>query len=65
MCHTAASRVCSANLTVGSGAWLLPRLLAGCGSGPVFLADRRAPTAGRRTPALADTDPDTGRGWLS
>jgi len=44
---------------------LLPRLLAGRGSGPVFLADRRAPAAGRRAPALADVDPDTGRGRLS
>jgi hypothetical protein len=39
---------------------LLPRLLAGRTTGPVFLADRRAPAAGRRAPALADVDPETG-----
>ncbi|MFB9881788.1 tyrosine-type recombinase/integrase [Planobispora siamensis] len=44
---------------------LLPRLLAGRTAGPVFLASRRAPAAGRRAPALADLCPDTGRGRLS
>ncbi|MEV0151644.1 MULTISPECIES: site-specific integrase [unclassified Nonomuraea] len=44
---------------------LLPRLLAGRTSGPVFLADRRAPTAGPRAPAAADVCPITGRGRLS
>jgi len=44
---------------------LLPRLLQGRTTGPVFLADRRAPTSGRRAPALADIDPATGRGRLS
>ena len=44
---------------------LLPRLLTGRTSGPVFLADRRAPSAGRRAPAAADVDPATGRGRLS
>jgi site-specific recombinase XerD len=44
---------------------LLPRLLAGRTSGPVFLSDRRAPTSGRRAPAAADIDLDTGRGRLS
>ncbi|MBB4942789.1 integrase [Streptosporangium album] len=44
---------------------LLPRLLAGRTSGPVFLADRRAPASGPRTPAAADIDPATGRGRLS
>ncbi|GAA2910095.1 hypothetical protein Acy02nite_49110 [Actinoplanes cyaneus] len=44
---------------------LLPRLLQGRITGPVFLADRRAPTGGRRAQALADIDPDTGRGRLS
>ncbi|MGI5291400.1 tyrosine-type recombinase/integrase [Nonomuraea polychroma] len=44
---------------------LLPRLLAGRTSGPVFLADRRAPTSGPRTPAAADIDPATARGRLS
>jgi integrase len=31
----------------------------------VYLADRRAPTGGPRAQALADIDPDTGRGRLS
>ncbi|MFU8851823.1 tyrosine-type recombinase/integrase [Micromonospora sp. SL1-18] len=44
---------------------LLPRLLAGRTTGPVFLADRRASAAGRRASALGDIDPDTGRGRLS
>jgi len=44
---------------------LLPRLLQGRTSGPVFLADRRAPTSGRRAPAAADVCPVTGRGRLS
>ncbi|MEW2354222.1 tyrosine-type recombinase/integrase [Spirillospora sp. NPDC029432] len=44
---------------------LLPRLLKGRTSGPVFLADRRAPTSGPRAPAAADTCPATGRGRLS
>ncbi|MGP4103222.1 hypothetical protein [Nonomuraea sp. KM90] len=44
---------------------LLPRLLAGRTSGPVFLADRRAPTCGPRVPADGDIDPTTRRGRLS
>ncbi|GAB2823959.1 site-specific integrase [Actinocorallia aurea] len=44
---------------------LLPRLLQGRASGPVFLADRRAPAEGRRAPAAADVCPVTGRGRLS
>jgi integrase len=44
---------------------LLPRLLKGRTSGPVFLADRRAPAAGRRTSSAADICPVTGRGRLS
>lgn len=44
---------------------LLPRLLKGRTTGPVFLADRRAPTSGPRAPAAADTCPATGRGRLS
>jgi site-specific recombinase XerD len=44
---------------------LLPRLLQGRTSGPVFLAARRAPASGRRAPAAADIDPATGRGRLS
>ncbi|WP_240973601.1 tyrosine-type recombinase/integrase [Nonomuraea composti] len=44
---------------------LLPRLLGGREAGPVFLADRRAPTSGPRTPAAADICPITGRGRLS
>jgi hypothetical protein len=40
-------------------------LLAGRTAGPIFLADRRAPAAGRRAAALSDICPDTGRGWLS
>ncbi|WTL69344.1 site-specific integrase [Streptosporangium sp. NBC_01495] len=44
---------------------LLPRLLASRTAGPVFLADRRAPTSGPRAPAAADICPATGRGRLS
>jgi len=44
---------------------LLPRLLQGRTSGPVFLADRRAPAQGRRAPAAVDVCPVTGRGRLS
>ena len=44
---------------------LLPRLLRGRTSGPVFLADRRAPVSGSRAPAEADVCPETGRGRLS
>ncbi len=44
---------------------LLPRLLKGRTSGPVFLAGRRAPASGRRAPAAADICPVTGRGRLS
>jgi site-specific recombinase XerD len=44
---------------------LLPRLLKGRASGPVFLADRRAPASGARAPAAADIDPATGRSRLS
>jgi site-specific recombinase XerD len=44
---------------------LLPRLLRGRTSGPLFLADRRAPTSGSRAPAAADICPQTGRGRLS
>ncbi|WP_214104042.1 tyrosine-type recombinase/integrase [Acrocarpospora catenulata] len=44
---------------------LLPRLLTGRTSGPVFLADRRAPASGPRTRAAADIDPTTKRGRLS
>lgn len=44
---------------------LLPRLLRGRTAGPVFLAGRRAPTAGRRGPAAEDICPATGRGRLS
>lgn len=44
---------------------LLPRLLKGRASGPVFLADRRAPISGDRAPAAADICPTTGRGRLS
>jgi site-specific recombinase XerC len=43
----------------------LPRLLKGRTAGPVFLADRRAPTSGPRAPAAADICPATGRGRLS
>lgn len=46
-------------------ALLLPRLLKGRSSGPVFVADRRAPTSGRRAPAATDICPVTGRGRLS
>ncbi|MEV6862634.1 CBS domain-containing protein [Streptosporangium subroseum] len=42
-----------------------PRLLAGRQAGPVFLADRRAPSSGRRASAAADICPVTGRGRLS
>ncbi|MFC7582356.1 tyrosine-type recombinase/integrase [Nonomuraea antimicrobica] len=44
---------------------LLPRLLNGRTTGPVFLADRRAPVSGPRAPAAADICPVTGRGRLS
>ncbi|NRQ37092.1 tyrosine-type recombinase/integrase [Nonomuraea sp. NN258] len=44
---------------------LLPRLLAGRTAGPVFLADRRAPTSGPRAPARGDICPITKRGRLS
>ncbi|MFI7643783.1 tyrosine-type recombinase/integrase [Nonomuraea sp. NPDC049400] len=44
---------------------LLPRLLAGRTTRPVFLADRRAPASGRRAPAAADICPVTGQGRLS
>jgi integrase len=44
---------------------LLPRLLRGRTSGPVFLAGRRAPVSGSRAPAEADVCPETGRGLLS
>ncbi|MEZ7129048.1 hypothetical protein ACBR40_27270 [Nonomuraea sp. AD125B] len=44
---------------------ILPRLLAGRTCGPVFLADRHAPTSGPRTPAAADICPATGHGRLS
>nr|WP_206069111.1 site-specific integrase [Nonomuraea sp. FMUSA5-5] len=44
---------------------LLPRLLAGRTAGPVFLADRRAPTSGSRAPVRGDICPITGRGRLS
>jgi hypothetical protein len=44
---------------------LLPHLLAGRTTGPVFLADRRSPSTGNRARALADVDPATGRGRLS
>ncbi|MGH3754719.1 MAG: tyrosine-type recombinase/integrase [Pseudonocardiaceae bacterium] len=44
---------------------LLPRLLRGRTSGPVFLADRRAPASGPRAPAAADICSKTGRGRLS
>ena len=42
---------------------LLPRLIVGRASGPVFLASRRPAPA--RTPAAGDTCPHTGRGRLS
>ncbi|WP_200871886.1 tyrosine-type recombinase/integrase [Actinomadura welshii] len=41
------------------------RLLKGRTTGPVFLADRRAPASGPRAPAAADICPATGRGRLS
>jgi site-specific recombinase XerD len=44
---------------------LLPRLLRGRITGPLFLADRRAPTSGPRAPAATDVCPETGRGRLS
>ena len=44
---------------------LLPRLLRGRTSGPVFLAGLRAPVSGSRAPAEADVCPETGRGRLS
>ncbi|MGH4011745.1 MAG: hypothetical protein ACRDTH_26870 [Pseudonocardiaceae bacterium] len=44
---------------------LLPRLLASRTTGPVFLADRRAPASGRRAAAPGDVDPTTRRGRLS
>lgn len=44
---------------------VLPRLLRGRTSGPVFLAGRRAPVSGSRAPAEADVCPETGRGRLS
>ncbi|MFD8531650.1 tyrosine-type recombinase/integrase [Streptosporangium canum] len=44
---------------------LLPRLLKGRITGPLFLADRRAPASGPRAPAAADICPATGRGRLS
>ncbi|WP_205314755.1 site-specific integrase [Nonomuraea lactucae] len=34
---------------------LLPRLLRGCTTGPVFLADRRVPASGPRAPQLPTT----------
>ena len=45
---------------VTATARLLPRLLAGRATGPVFLADRRAPTRGHCAPAADDIDPTTG-----
>jgi integrase len=42
---------------------LLPRLIAGRASGPVFLSHRRPASA--RTPAASDTCPHTGRARLS
>jgi site-specific recombinase XerD len=44
---------------------LLPRLLTGRTTGPVFLTDRRAPITGRRTPHPADIDPAGGKARLS
>jgi integrase len=44
---------------------LLPRLLRGRASGPVFLASRPAPLSGSRAPAEADVCPETGRSRLS
>ncbi|MFI0451933.1 tyrosine-type recombinase/integrase [Actinomadura sp. 6N118] len=46
-----------------STARLLPRLIGGRASGPLFLADRRPAPA--RTPATSDLCPNTGRGRLS
>jgi integrase/recombinase XerC/integrase/recombinase XerD len=42
---------------------LMPRLIAGRASGPLFLADRRPAPA--RAPATVDVDPETGRARLS
>ena len=42
-------------------AWLLPRMLAGRKSGPLFLTDRKA----RPSVARKDIDPSTGRARLS
>jgi hypothetical protein len=56
--RAAIAPTCTGNPT----ARLLPRLLAGRTTGPVFLADRRAPAAGRRVPALSDICPDIGAG---
>ena len=44
---------------------ILPRLLRGRTTGPVFLAGLRAPASGRRAPAGEDTCPETGMGRLS
>ncbi|WP_405149061.1 hypothetical protein OG589_13290 [Sphaerisporangium sp. NBC_01403] len=44
---------------------LLPHLLRGRSSGPVFLAGQRAPVSGPRAPAAADVCSATGRGRLS
>lgn len=44
---------------------LLPRLLSGRTSGPVFCSDRRSAASGPRARALADVDPASGRGRLS
>ncbi len=56
----------TASAEISSGtARLLPRLLRGRTSGPVFLAGRRAPVSGSRAPAEADVCPETGRGRLS
>jgi integrase len=44
---------------------LLPRLLSGRTTGPLFLTERRAPAQGRRALAADDLDPATGRGRLS
>ncbi|GAA3098303.1 site-specific integrase [Streptosporangium carneum] len=44
---------------------LLPRLLRGRATGPLFPADRRAPASGPRAPAAADVCPATGCGRLS
>ena len=44
---------------------ILPRPLRGRTSGPVLLADRRAPASGSRAPSAEDVCPATGRGRLS